>query len=140
MAEILGVVAGVVGIAGFAGQIAGGAIKLRELHRIAKGADQELDALYNDIALFATVLEQAECQAARSPVPVPPSLNQCHLSCTTLIAKLDFLVQDLEESLGKRRYSGEVKFAFKRNDVRELRDALTRAQQPLMLALLTFSQ
>lgn len=139
MAEILSVVAGVVGISGFAGQIATGAIKLRSLYSRVKNADKEFEILADDISLFATVLEELESHAARSPIPVTSSLTQCQRFCGTLITKLDSLIRDLEVDLKNRNLSAKIKFAFKK-DAKELKDALSRAHQSLMLAICSFSE
>lgn len=140
MAEVFGVAVGVVGITGFAGQIAGGVVKLNGLYRVLKNADQELLDLADDLSNFATVLESIEAHHAQFPTPMPSYLVQCYHSCRALVAKLTTLIQRLEQDIKHRRSFGKIKFALKRTAVKDLRDALTRAQQPLQLGLWSFSR
>lgn len=142
MAEVLGVAAGVVGISSFAGQIAEGAIKLKNFCSRIKKADEELLILSDDLYHFSAVLEQVEAQYAQTFVlmPMPSYLVQCHQSCGVLVVKLQAVIQKLNFRSLDPKISDRVKFALRRDSLKELRDALTKASQPLMIGMLSFSK
>lgn len=140
MAEVLGVVAGAVGISGFAGQILTGAIKLKNLYSLMKSADQELLTLADDLCNFAAILEQAEAQNTGSYTPIPPHLAQCYQSCRVLVARIQPVVRELELRIEERGKFGRARFILKRDRLKELRDALTRASQPLFVGIASFSR
>ncbi|KAL9107020.1 MAG: hypothetical protein Q9227_008056 [Pyrenula ochraceoflavens] len=139
MAEVLGLVAGVAGIAGFAGQMADGAAKLKTLYSRVKNADQELEILAQDISNSARMLKYIETQSARIPESRPPYLTECNRHCAALIDKLNLMIQKHENNQRNRRFSGRLKFVFNRDTVKDLRDALTRADQALNFAFLSFN-
>ncbi|KAL9615886.1 MAG: hypothetical protein Q9160_009181 [Pyrenula sp. 1 TL-2023] len=140
MAEALGIVAGVVGISGFAGQLAGGVLKLTSLYKHVKNADQEVLILTEEIASFASVLEHAESKFVYAQTPIPPFLVKCYRDCDNLVGQLNALIREMEKRLQRQKVSERIRYTFKRDTILELRSGLARAQQTLTVALLTFTR
>lgn len=81
MAEILGVVTGVVGVAGFAIQIVDTVQKLKYFASKLKHANAQLDDLLDELDLLATVIAQSDYTEEPSSTSGPGATSQTPLHC-----------------------------------------------------------
>ena len=133
MAEALGAIASGIGIVTFAFQIGKTSIELKRLCSDIHDAQENVEALADEVQLFAGLLAQFGHAAVDSESPISA---QCLRSCECLNWNLDQLVKDFQQALRKGKLRGGFRVLRKRSKVKSLKEALERAKSSLSLALL----
>ena len=155
MAEVLGVAAGAVGLAGFAFQIIDSASKIRDFCSNVKNAPKDLVVLLEEISLFSFLvadLAQGEQQlqqdvqaqsltltltGQQQPTESQVAIIRATELCRQAAAELESLLTELGENFqkkGTRLVLASIKFALRRKQVTQGLQRLDRAKSLLSLA------
>ncbi|KAG8165490.1 hypothetical protein KVR01_004042 [Diaporthe batatas] len=127
MAEVLGIIASSVQIAGLAGQIAGIGLKIRALYQEIQGAPEELAFRLHEIRLLAGILSHSNSAS-------PDVANFCERCLSELSLVLLELEAQVTKSRGIRHKVASTKVVFKKQLIQKLDDRLCRSVQLLQLA------
>ena len=140
MAEVLAIIASAASICRFAVQLAEGARKLQELYSMTRNADNEVLRLSRDITSYTHALNAIINLTENMSLPKSLGLGECLSSCKVLVEKLQNLIEELDLQIKKCPFRGKIKFLFRRDSVKDLRDALSSAQSPLTLLLISHTR
>ncbi|KAH9836413.1 hypothetical protein Tdes44962_MAKER08483 [Teratosphaeria destructans] len=131
MAEAFGVAAGVVGVAGFAIQLAESVVKLKDFCSRVKGAPEELDEIVNGLQQSSNLLDRIANQQS-SFAAVDRSLVDHSLTiCSGAIKRIKAEADRLDADMRHRRLRASVKLALKEKEMDRLLLKLDRAKADL---------
>jgi hypothetical protein len=137
MAEILGIVAGGLGIASFVVQIGDSLIKLKGFADSMNNAPEELTYLIHGVEDLHRILKAISIRAKKCSIPdgeddiIDNSLLSCHRAAQDLYQITKTLERDIIVGSRKARF----RFALKKQLLRDLRTRVEEAKQNVLLAL-----
>jgi hypothetical protein len=142
MAEMLGVVAGGMGIASLAIQIGDGVTKLRDFCNAVKEAPEEVKYLVEEIETLSIVLSEIGASGNEEEMAQigAASLKKCLDLCRRGAEVLCTVVRQAEQEIAKTKRIGSVKMVLKKGLLDMLRDRLKTVQFMLMLSNQTYSE
>ena len=144
MAEVLGVSAGVVGLAGFTLQILDSTAKLRHFCSSSKEAPENLSLLLEEVALFSDLVSELADEEQRlsivsqgphsaQPAAVKRATAFCQRAAShTILVLASF--QNVLQKKGTRQALAKIRFALNEKQVTQSLEQLERAKSLLSLA------
>ena len=127
MAEALGIIGGVVGIAGFAVQITETAIKVKKLTTEIKNAPGGLESLTDEIAMTADLIGNT-CNPQNNMSVSNVFVTQTSQACQAILRELEAVSKSLEASLTKSRFRGSSKVTLEKTTISDMTERLERAK------------
>lgn len=132
MAEVFGIVAGAIPLAGLVGTIIKSGTQIRALYHEIQDASDEVAFRLQELQILSSILEQS------SSIP-SNARNLCELCLSELHLVLVELQSQLRRSRGLRRKMASAKVIVKKDVMQKLERRLERSVQFLMLAYETHS-
>ena len=136
MAEVLGIVAGGIGIASFVVEIADSLIKLKDFAVSVKSAPEELKYLLQSVEDLNRILEDIGVRAQRFGFPDGENdiIDKSLVSCHRAAQDIHLVTKNLEEKILGGSQKARFKFAFQKQLLKGLRLRLEEAKQNVLLA------
>lgn len=130
-------VASIVGITAFSLQIGERLYKVKELYVSIKSAPDEIAALLQDCERLSKILCHNASQLAQVATLVPTSTayNDCQESCSAALQKLDAIARELEEQIGRSRFTGSVRALLRQDVIMKQKTRFGTVRDDLILAL-----
>lgn len=140
MAEMLGIVAGGMGVASLAIQIEDSVMKLKDFWNAVKEAPEEVKYLIEEIETLSLVLSEIRANGDDDDKTrvSSVSLKMCLDLCQRGAEILGTVVREAEQEIVKKRRIGSLKMVLKKGLVDKLRDRLKTVQLMLMLSNQTY--
>lgn len=127
MAEVLGIIASSVQVAGLAGQIAGIGLKIRALYQELQDVPEELSFRLEEVQLLSEILSRSN-----------PVSSDVKSFCERCLSELGLVLEELEsnvrKSRGIRKKVASTKVVLKKQLIQKLDNRLCRSVQFLQLA------
>jgi len=127
MAEVLGIIASSVQVAGLAGQIAGVGLKIRALYQEIQDAPDELAFRLQELHLLAGILSRSNSGSS-------DAASFCERCLSDLNLTLSELESQVRRSKGIRQKVATTKVVLKKQLIQKLDSRLCRSVQLLQLA------
>ncbi|KAK5760339.1 hypothetical protein LTS12_009553 [Elasticomyces elasticus] len=134
MAEIFGVAAGAVGIAGFAVQLAESLKKLQNFAARVKNARTELDELIESLGLSQQWLDRVKNTSNPAAGIDPKLMIECERLCRRAVDNIKVVTDQLEIRMRTRKLRTSVKFAWDTEELGRLRKKLEISKADLHYA------
>lgn len=130
-------VASIIGIATFSVQVGEQLYKVRQLYEAIKTAPEDITALLQDCERLSKLLSHNATQSAQFAGLVPPSTSwhDCQESCNSALRKLEAIARELDQQIGKSRFTGSVKTLLRQDAVAKQKSRLSNVRDDLLLAL-----
>ncbi|RDW65566.1 hypothetical protein BP5796_10258 [Coleophoma crateriformis] len=140
MAEVVATVASVLGIAGFAVQIAQTALRMKTLLDAIKDAPKDIKAMVDEMEVFSQVLSEIQIQTVAQRVPVVDSnvVERCTRACKQATENLSAALYILEKGIRKSSIFGGLKMKLKEGSLNGMRRQLDGATRSLNMARDTY--
>jgi hypothetical protein len=136
MAELLGAVAGGIGIASFVIQIGDSLVKLKRFKDSIRDAPEELRCLIQNLEDLSKILESIGTRAQQCQIPdgeddiIDKSLIDCHGAARNIYQ----VAKEIEQIIVASGRKGRVKFAIKKQIMESLRSRLEEAKATVLLS------
>ena len=127
MAELVGAISGVAGLAPLAAQLVEAAFKLKGLYKKARGAPQTILDLTDYLETTAEYLKLLE-RHQELDHGGGPLLERCISRCKDEAKKMEALVRKLQRTLERFAKLGRLYIAFKEPGVERMVEELDRSQ------------
>jgi len=134
MAEV---VASIVGIATFGMQIGEKLYKLRQLYESFQTAPEDIAILLRDCERFSKLLSLNASQSTQFADFLPPDTAwyDCQENCSAALQKLNEIACELDQNIGRSRFTGSVKALLRQDAITKQRSRLNNVRDDLSLAL-----
>lgn len=136
---VVGVVASGAGLLSLAIQIGDSAKKLKAFCSAVKNAPETLNDLVFDLETMALSLQQLEKHRQLDSHDVA-LLDRCIDRCRKCTAKIQVLVDKMEQYVGRSVKAGKLYTAFKERDIQVMLVGLDQTKSSLMLAYTAYCQ
>lgn len=127
MAEVVGIIASRIQVAGLAGQIAGIGLKIRALCQEIEDAPDDLSFRLQELQLFSGIISRSNSVSSE----VRSFCERCLSELGLVLAELE---SNIQKSRGIRKKVESTKVVFKKQLIQKLDDRLCRSVQLLQLA------
>jgi hypothetical protein len=143
MAEVLGAVGSIVGVAAFAQQLAQSVYKIKRFCDNVRNAPSELQDTLEHIANMVALLENLGQEAAldheASHLPAGAILKQCLELCRRAAERINSIANDLQNELQTRKRRAAIHIVIRQDAMDKLLTRLDRSKSDLVLAYTMFS-
>lgn len=141
MAEILGVVAGGVGIAGFAAQIISSVQQIQDFWSSIRDAPADIKSLLDELTLLSEMLDDIDIdeQTMRGQVVATKAARYCQTAAKSIDAVVRDLADGLQMTKGRKQWAA-VKAVLKEKRMARSLQQLERAKAMLILAYQCYIQ
>jgi hypothetical protein len=133
MAEAIGVVSGIVGLAAFSLELSKSVVKLKDFAKDVRNAPKEVADLLIELENLANILELLAKQGSTHP-PQDEILNASLQFCQAALQQMSSMTNQLEVEIRSKRRRTSLKVALKAETITKLLDRLERSKSNLNLA------